>query len=64
MQLKWRDSMLVHHFYQGLPDRIKDEMKHALKARTLHQIQQLAHPIDACYWKQKEEIARENAIIN
>ena len=63
-QLKWGDSMLAHHFYQGFPDCIKDKMKHAPKVRTLHQIQQLAHPIDAQYWEWKEEIAQENAIIN
>jgi hypothetical protein len=63
-QLDWGDPALAHRFYQGLPDRIKDEMIHAPKARTLRQVQELAHPIDARFWERKEEIARENAIIS
>ncbi|KAG6326733.1 hypothetical protein ID866_12356, partial [Astraeus odoratus] len=38
------EGALCHMFYNGLPDRIKDE---------------IAHGIDACYWECKSEIARQ-----
>ncbi|KIN99652.1 hypothetical protein M404DRAFT_30297 [Pisolithus tinctorius Marx 270] len=42
----YSDSALHHHFYSGLPDQIKDKLRH------------LAQEIDACYWEHKEEVQR------
>ena len=49
-----------HHFYSGLPDRIKDEISCIGKPRTLDGLRAVAQEIDARYWEQKEEVARQN----
>ncbi|KIN98770.1 hypothetical protein M404DRAFT_31093 [Pisolithus tinctorius Marx 270] len=49
---------LRHHFYSGLPDRIKDEIARVRKPSTLTQLRELAQTIDAHYWERKAEILR------
>jgi len=54
------DGALRHHFYTGLPDRIKDEISRVGKPRTLNGLRVLTQEIDARYWERKEEVARQN----
>ena len=41
------DGALRHHFYSGLPDRIKDEISRIGKLRTLDGLRAVAQEIDA-----------------
>jgi len=41
------DGALRHHFYTGLPNRIKDEISHVGKPRTLNGLHVLTQEIDA-----------------
>ena len=41
------DGALQHHFYTGLPNRIKDEISHIGKPRTLNGLRALTQEIDA-----------------
>ncbi|KIO03942.1 hypothetical protein M404DRAFT_26565 [Pisolithus tinctorius Marx 270] len=50
------NNALHHHFYSGLPDRIKDEVCWVGKPQTLHELRHLAQEIDAHYWECKEEV--------
>jgi len=59
-QMGYGDGALRHHFYTGLPDRIKDEISHVGKPRTLNGLCVLTQEIDARYWECKEEVARQN----
>ncbi|KIN95087.1 hypothetical protein M404DRAFT_34478 [Pisolithus tinctorius Marx 270] len=52
----YRDGVLHHHFYSGLPDWIKDEVCRVGKPWTLCELCHLAQEIDVCYWECKEEI--------
>ncbi|KIN94573.1 hypothetical protein M404DRAFT_34909 [Pisolithus tinctorius Marx 270] len=49
-------GVLCHHFYSGLPDRIKDEIACIRKPSTLTQLHELAQTIDAHHWEHKAEI--------
>ena len=49
-----------HHFYSGLPDRIKDKISHISKPCTLDGLCAVAQEIDAQYWEHKEEVACQN----
>ena len=53
------DGALWHHFYTGLPDRIKDEISRVGKPKTLNGLRALTQEIDAWYWECKEEVARQ-----
>ena len=54
------DGTLCHHFYSGLPNRIKDEISHIGKLRTLDSLRTVAQEINTRYWECKEEVARQN----
>jgi len=45
------DGALHHHFYTGLPDRIKDKISRIGKPRTLNGLRVLTQEIDARYWE-------------
>ena len=53
------EGALRHHFYNGLPDRIKDEISRVGKPTTLSDLRQLAQAIDARYWERKSEVSRQ-----
>jgi len=53
------DGTLHHIFYSGLPDRVKDEISHVGKPRTLDGYRTLAQTIDTRYWERKSEVARQ-----
>jgi hypothetical protein len=53
------EGALRHHFYNGLPDRIKDEISRIGKPPTLAELRQLAQAIDARYWERKSEVSRQ-----
>ena len=53
------NGALHHIFYSGLPDRIKDEISHIGKPRTLDGYRTLAQTIDARYWERKSEVAHQ-----
>jgi len=50
------DGALCHIFYSGLPDRIKDEISHIGKPRTLDGYRTLTQTINARYWEHKSEV--------
>ena len=56
----YSDGALHHHFYSGLPDRIKDEISRIGKLHTLDSLWAVAQEIDAWYWECKEEVAHQN----
>ena len=49
-----------HHFYSGLPDRIKGEISCIGKPHTLDGLRAVAQEINTRYWEHKEEVARQN----
>ena len=53
------EGALRHHFYNGLPDHIKDEVSCVGKPPTLSELRSLAQLIDARYWERKSEINRQ-----
>jgi len=53
------DSALRHLFYQGLPDRIKDEISRIGKPSALSDMRTLAQLINARYWECKSELSRQ-----
>jgi Retrotransposon gag protein/Zinc knuckle len=53
------EGALRRHFYQGLPDRIKDEISRVGKPASLYDLRDLAQSIDARYWERRSEISRE-----
>ena len=50
------EGALQHHFYNGLPDHIKDKVSHVGKPPTLSKLYLLAQSINMCYWEHKSEI--------
>ena len=57
------DGTLRHHFYSGLPDRIKDEISRISKPCTLDGLRAIAQEIDARYWERKEEVTCQNKTL-
>ena len=51
------EGALRHHFYNGLPNRIKDEVSRVGKPSTLSNLCDLVQAIDACYWERKSEVS-------
>src|SRR6266581_2268729 len=51
------EGALRHHFYNGLPDRIKDEISCVGKPTSLYALHDLAQSIDAHYWECKSELS-------
>jgi hypothetical protein len=56
----WGDKALRHHYYSGLPDRIKDALATAGQAKpaTLALLRASAQQIDARYWERNREKSR------
>ena len=50
------EGALWHHFYNGLPNCIKDEISWVRKPMTLYKLHTLIQAIDACYWERKSEV--------
>ena len=50
------EGALWHHFYNGLPNYIKDKVFCIGKPPTLSELHSLAQLIDICYWEHKCEI--------
>ena len=50
------DGALRHYFYNGLPDRIKDELSRIGKPWLLDGLRALTQEINARYWERKDEI--------
>src|SRR6266705_7101389 len=53
------EGALRHHFYNGLPDRIKDEISHVGKPTSLYALCNLAQSIDVCYWERKSKLSQQ-----
>jgi len=61
-QSQWGKQALKHHFYDGLPSRLKDEItKGEGKPRTLSEMRQKARNADARYWERVQERTQEQA---
>ena len=61
-QCQWGEPALRHHFYDGLPSRLKDEItKGKGKPRTLSEMQQKARNADARYWEHIQEWTQEQS---
>src|ERR1700746_3753265 len=54
------EGALRHHFYNGLPEQLKDEIAHVGKPASLNEMWVLAQQIDTCYWEHKAEQARHS----
>ena len=52
------EGALRHHFYNGLPEQLKDEIACVGKPYSLHDMRVLAQQIDAHYWECKAKQAR------
>ena len=50
------EGALRHHFYNGLPDQIKDEISRVGKPTTLYKLCTLVQAIDVRYWEHKSEV--------
>ena len=50
------EGALWHHFYNGLPDHIKDKVSHIGKPPTLFKLHSLAQSIEVYYWEHKSKI--------
>src|SRR6201981_3407122 len=51
------EGALRHHFYNGLPEWLKDEIARVGKPASLNEMQVLAQQIDMHYWERKAEQA-------
>ena len=61
-QSQWGEQALKHHFYNGLPSRLKDEItKGKGKPWTLSEMRQKARNADARYWEHIQEQTQEQA---
>ena len=52
-QLDWRNSVLCHHYYQELPNRIQDSISIWEQGKPIlfQDMYILAMTIDYCYWE-------------
>ena len=51
---QWNDAALRHFAYKGLAKRIKDELLHFPRYRSLAELRNFALEIDSHYWERKE----------
>jgi len=56
-QLNWNDTVLYHHFYQGLPNCLQDLIanREQGKPTSFHAMYQLAIIFDNRYWERNRE---------
>jgi len=56
-QLNWDDTVLCHHFYQGLSNHLQDLIANWEQGKhtSFHAMYQLAITFDNRYWKQNRE---------
>jgi len=57
--LQYNNEALYRRAYLTLPKRIKDEMVHFHKTRSLDRLRDLIQKIDQCYWECKGELLKE-----
>jgi hypothetical protein len=57
--LDHNESSLYRKAYTAMPKRIKDEMVHFDKPRTLDELHDLIQKINQCYWECRGKITRE-----
>lgn len=50
---------LRHHFYHGLPNRIKDEITRFGKPSSIYDLCELAQSIDVRYWERKAKLGQD-----
>ena len=57
VQLNWGDTVLCHHFYQGLPNHLQDLIanREQEKPTSFHAMYQLAIIFDNRYWERNRE---------
>ena len=60
--LDWNDAALRHHFYNGLPGRLKDEVSRDGKPTDLNRMRIKAQLCDARHWERRAEITRESTM--
>ena len=53
----YEEGALWHHFYNGIPNCIKDEISHVGKSTMLFDLRQLAQAINVHYWEHKSEVS-------
>ena len=56
-QLGWENSVLCHHYYQGLPNQIQDPISTQKQGKptSFQDMYALAMTIDHCYWERDRE---------
>ena len=52
IQTGWDNSILQHHYYSSLAERIKDIIGQVGKPSTLTELKNLAHSINTHHWEQ------------
>ena len=55
--LEYNDDTLYQRAYLALPKRIKDEMVHFDKPRSLNRLRDLVQKINQRYWERKSEVS-------
>jgi len=57
VQLNWGDTVLCHHFYQGLPNRLQNLIanREQGKPTSFYAMYQLAITFNNCYWERNHE---------
>ena len=51
---QWNNAALRHIAYKGLAKRIKDDLLHFPRYKSLAELCNFALEIDSCYWQRKE----------
>ena len=59
----WNDVALAGHFYQGLPDRLKDMFQYIQKPQNFVEMRQHALNFDQRYWERQEELGKKPANV-
>ncbi|KAL1947005.1 hypothetical protein VTO73DRAFT_13966 [Trametes versicolor] len=59
-QVRWGNTPLHYRFYDGLPNRLKDQISEVGKPTTLVGLRDLAQSIDNRYWERKTEQSRDS----
>src|SRR6266481_2379274 len=61
-RVHWGEAALQRQAYKGLAERIKNDMVHHDKPKSLSGLRKLAQAIDARYWERRDEVSCETRV--